>query len=109
MHEREAYWCKKYDTFNRDKGFNICPIAKDEFDREDFARKVMGSKNGKARLKEKDVIEICQRINEGDLSAAKIGLLYDVKRETIKDIRKGRTWRQVSVRYLSDEVMNDWK
>lgn len=109
LYNREAFWCKYYDSFNREAGFNICPIIKDEFDRDEFAKKVMGSKNGKAKLTEKDVKEICEIINEGSLSIIQIGLKYKVRRETIKDIRKGRTWRQVSSKYLLDKNKNSWK
>lgn len=51
-----------------------------------------GSRNGRAKLTEAQVVEIRRRYSEGGISHAKLGKEYGVGHETINLIVNGRTW-----------------
>lgn len=109
LYEREAHWCNVYNAFDKKKGFNICPIIKNEFDKDEFAQRVMGSKNGNSKLTEIDVRKICKILNKGNIPVSKLADTYGMTERSVRDIKIGRTWRQVSVNYLSEEIKNSWK
>lgn len=52
-----------------------------------------GTKNGHARLRERDVRKI--RELAGQLSSSEMGRHYGVARQTIRDVIAGRTWQHV--------------
>jgi len=54
-----------------------------------------GEKNGQAKLKEAQVIEIKNLLSEGDLSQYKIADLFGVSRSCILGIKLGRLWSHV--------------
>lgn len=54
----------------------------------------MGSKHYLAKLKEEDIPRIKQMIKDG-LSNSKIGIIFNVNRQTIRDIRLNKTWKHI--------------
>lgn len=66
-------------------------------DRDNKGRQVSvsGSKNGKSKLKEIDVIRIKSLLNNNLGSLADIGRKFNVKWQTIQAIKKGLTWKNI--------------
>lgn len=61
-----------------------------------------GEKHTSAKLTEKDVISICERLQSGE-STGKILENYPVTRGTLLNIRARRTWKHVSKNYRWDK------
>lgn len=104
LYKREEFWAKYYNSFDRKKGFNICPIVKNEFDKQEFANKVKGTKNGRAKLTEEDVVKICKLLNNRNLTYTEIGHLFGVSYTAIRNIKVGRNWQDISSKYLDDDI-----
>ena len=58
---------------------------------------VLGEKNGKAKLTTEQVREIKSLLALKECSMNKIATMYNVSRECIKSIHKGRTWVHVKI------------
>lgn len=58
-----------------------------------------GSSNSQAKLSENQVREICQLLQDTNLSAKQIGDKYNVAKSTIANISRGKNWRDISVNY----------
>jgi len=56
---------------------------------------VYGSKNGKSKLKELDVIRIKSLLNNKLCSLAEIGRKFGVRWQTIQAISKGKSWKHL--------------
>ena len=56
-----------------------------------------GEKNGLAKLRDVDVVEIHRLLREGELSGRKIGQQFGVSRSTIERIRDGKGWTHVPI------------
>ena len=98
---REKYWASEFDSFSNEKGFNLCPITScEKFYKKEFAELVMGSKNGNSKLKEDNVIDICILLKEKELNYTEIGRKYGVSYTAIRSIATGRTWKNLSSKYL---------
>lgn len=57
-------------------------------------RSVFGSKNGRTKLTEKDVIEIRKEINEG-IDQRIIAKKYKIGQTTVSHIKQNQTWRHI--------------
>lgn len=100
--KREKYWASEFNAFDNEMGFNLCPIVSCEsLYKKEFAELVMGSKNGNSKLKEEDVVEICQLVSKDSPNYTDIGRKYGVSRNAITSIVTGRTWKNISNNYLS--------
>ena len=101
LRDREIFWANRFNVFDIDEGFNLCPITSCNTQyTKAFAELVTGTKNGNSKLKNKDVIKICKLLNEKKLSNAKIGEIFGVTYSAIRSIAIGRTWGQLSKGYL---------
>lgn len=107
--EREVYWADCYNSFDRDKGFNICPIKSSTFFSENFSEKFIGSLNGKSKLIEKDVILICSLLNQNLFTYTEIAKKFNVTYKAISHIKNGRNWRHISEKYLNKEIKGEWR
>ena len=56
----------------------------------------LGSKNNQSKLIEEEVLEIIELFKTTDLNNREIGDRYSVNDETIRNIRKGRTWTHLT-------------
>jgi hypothetical protein len=54
-----------------------------------------GSKNGKSKLINKEIMEILKLIDEKILTQKEIAYYYNVSPSTICDIKKKRTWKEI--------------
>ena len=61
--------------------------------------KPKGELNGQHVLIEKEVIEICEMLQENKLNLKQIGEIYGVPKSTISNIKRGRTWTYISKNY----------
>ena len=61
--------------------------------------KGVGEENHESKLKEWQVIEICELLMENELSLREIGNIYGVSRYTINNIRQQANWRNISLKY----------
>lgn len=59
----------------------------------------IGEENHEAKLKEWQVVEICELLMENELSLREIGNIYGVSRYTINNIRQQANWKNISQKY----------
>ena len=62
--------------------------------------KGIGSNNHEAKLTEKDVIEIANLINEGELTLTEIGKKYRVSKYTVSNIKRKKNWAYLTKNYI---------
>ena len=67
----------------------------------DYARDTKGTKNGRAKLTEKEVLEIIDLLLKKK-SGAEIARLYNVSSSTISHIKKKDTWTHLTVDIVFD-------
>ncbi len=54
-----------------------------------------GSRHGRSKLKEVDIIEIKRLLSEGNLFQREICILFGVSRETISNIKVRKSWKHI--------------
>ena len=99
---REQKWFKKTKCCNKKYGFNIATDASSPGrghkhslkTRLKISKSNSGSKHWKSKLTESNIPKIRKLVKDG-LSDAKIGKIFNVDRQTIRDIRLGTTWKYV--------------
>ncbi len=67
-------------------------------------RQAKGSKNGRAKLTEKDVVEVKRLLVAGEVPQGEIARRYGVSRYVIRDIKQGKTWAHVTVMERADSA-----
>lgn len=107
--DRENYWASYYNSFDRNKGFNICPIKSSVALNSSFSQKFIGSLNGGSKLTEKEVILICDLLNQDSFTYTEIAKKFNVTYKAISHIKKGRNWRHISEQYLNEEIKKEWE
>lgn len=58
-----------------------------------------GERVGGNKLTEKDVLEICELLQQGDKSLASIGEIYGVSKHCIFDIKRKKSWSWLTTQY----------
>ena len=58
-----------------------------------------GSLNGTAILNEDDVEKICELLISSNMSFDEIGILFNVEKSTVSNIKRGRNWKSISKKY----------
>lgn len=106
---RENYWANYYNSFDKNKGFNICPIKSSVISNSSFSQKFIGSLNGGSKLTEKDVIFICDLLNQDSLTYVEIAKKFGVTYKAISHIKNGRNWRHISEKYLNEKIKGEWR
>lgn len=61
--------------------------------------KGVGELNHEAKLKEEQVLEICELLMKNNLTLKQIGLKYNVSKHTISNIRRKTTWKNITKNY----------
>lgn len=106
LNERESFWISEYDAFN--VGYNMMPVIKGKGGSKEYFSLSKGENNGNAVLSEKQVIDICELINNGKMSLRKISFKYGVAQNTIVRIKEGTRWRHIGEKYLNEEIISAW-
>lgn len=99
---QEIYWSKVYEVFGKD-GFNFAPIKPGEKGRDEYGDANKGENNGCAKLTEKQVIEICHYLNQGEVSLSELAREYRVSTNNIMQIRDGKKWGYLTKDHLNLE------
>lgn len=66
--------------------------------------KNLGELNHEAKLKEKEVVEICKLLMEKELTLKEIGNIFGVSKSTINNIRRKVNWKHISNKYNFSEI-----
>lgn len=83
LQEREKYWIKYYESYSsKEKGYNLTRGG-EEYKSEE---------NPWAKLTEKEVLEIIEKLKNTKLSIQEIARQYKVHYNTISDINRCNTW-----------------
>lgn len=61
--------------------------------------KSLGELNHEAKLKEKEVIEICELLMQNDLTLKQIANIYGVTKHTINNIKRKVNWKHITKKY----------
>ena len=64
--------------------------------------KPKGELNRQHILTEEEVLEICRLLEENELSFTEIGKMFNVKKSTISNIKRRKTWCHISCKYSFD-------
>ena len=64
--------------------------------KDDHKRDTAGEKNGRAKLREQDVLQIIDLLLEKKLSQAEIARKFSISTSTINNIKKKRTWTHLT-------------
>lgn len=112
---REQYYLDKFQSFNKNKGYNIAknssaPMMGRKFSEETLAKLSEGVKNRdescwlrgedkfNSKFKDEDIVEIKRMISEG-CKIVDISKLYDVGANTITQIKTGERWSHIKTEY----------
>lgn len=79
--DREFYYINKYDTCNKEKGYNLTAGGNLE-----------GIYNPQAKFSEEDVKNIYSLLRDTNIPMVKISEMYEVSRRTIEEINKGNRY-----------------
>ena len=66
--------------------------------------KSLGELNHEAKLKDKEVVEICKLLMEKELTLKEIGNIFGVSKYTISNIRRKVNWKHISNKYNFPEI-----
>lgn len=85
LNEREKYWIKKYDSNNKDKGYNLSSGGQDSFG-------LKGERHSRAILSQEQVNSIKEELRNGISTMREIASNYNLSPVTITNINTGKTW-----------------
>lgn len=67
--------------------------------------KSAGELNHEAKLKEKEVIEICELLVKNELSFKEIAEKYNIDKSTVSNIKRYKNWKDISKNYNFPKIL----
>ncbi len=74
-------------------------------DRDEKKRQAIGSRNGRAKLTESDVLKIRRLLLTGKVSPTDLSPIFGVSKAVVEDISRGKTWKHVLADSFVDVVV----
>lgn len=109
-HKKHISEASKGRTYSQEYKDHMAKIKKaenlSEETREKISKGCRGENAGTAKLTAKDVKEIKRLIVEGDMTLKEIGEKFDVTKNAISSIRKGKSWKHVTLDKLDQPLSN---